>query len=195
METTETTSSVEKLLDAVEHGASIVENAPHEIAHGHGPFYSTPEFWVGVSFVLVILLLSKPVGKLLKSMLHKRIDNIKKRITDANTLKTDAQKLLAEYEKKLSTASNEAKNILKKTENQIALIKKEGIEKLEAQAKIKEREASSRIDSSKKAASEEIIKLTTTLSINAAKIAISQTADNKAQDKLINDSIDYLSKL
>ena len=49
--------------------AGLIETTAHDI-HGQEAFYEHPTFWVAVSFVLVILVLGRPVGKLVKKMLR-----------------------------------------------------------------------------------------------------------------------------
>lgn len=70
-------------MQAADDVSGIIENTAEQL-HGHEEiFYQSAEFWVGVAFVLVVLLLAGPVGRLVRSMLNKRIDNITKRIHDA----------------------------------------------------------------------------------------------------------------
>ena len=83
-------------------------------AHGHGPFYHDPTFWVAISFIVVVVALAKPIGSILKSLIIKRADNIKKSLEEAKALKEQAQELLAEYEKKQRGAEEEAKKIIEK---------------------------------------------------------------------------------
>ena len=96
------------LADTADAAVAAVENA----AHHYGAFYENPEFWVGVAFVMVVILLAKPVGGLIKSMMNKRIDGIAKRINDAAELRDEAQKLLADYEKKFLNAEISHKEFL-----------------------------------------------------------------------------------
>lgn len=57
------------VLNAAGSVANVLENTAHGIG-GHGEsFYLSPEFWVGVSFVVAVVGLAKPVGKALYKML------------------------------------------------------------------------------------------------------------------------------
>lgn len=201
--TIENTTSGKEIIDATQDAvikaadnvSNIIENTADKI-HGHEEvFYQSPQFWVGISFILVILLLAKPISGLVKSLLNKRIDGITKRIHNAANLRDDAQKLLAEYEKKFLHADEEAKAILKKSQKEIEFIKKENLHKLENEMKNKEKEAEDRINATKEKASKEISDLTSEMTINAVKAAILQNLDSKAQDKLIDNSIELLTKL
>lgn len=174
------------------------DNISEIIGHidGHDEvFYQSAEFWVGVAFVLVVVLLAKPIGGLVKSMLNKRIDGIAKRIRDAARLRDDAQKLLADYEKKFLNANKEAEAILAKSQREIEYFKKENLSKLEAEMKLKEKDAEDRIKAAKEKAAKEISDLTSELTIQTVKTAIMKKIDTKTQDKLIDDSISLITKL
>ncbi len=201
--TTENINSGKEIIDAAQNAvmqaaddvSGIIENTADQL-HGHEEiFYQSAEFWVGVAFVLVVLLLAGPVGRLVRSMLNKRIDNITKRIHDAAELRDEAQKLLADYEKKFLNADKEAQAILNKSQKEIEYLKKENLAKLEEEMKIKEKEAEDRITASKEKAAREISDLTSELTIKTVKAAIVKNLDAKTQNKLIDDSISLITRL
>lgn len=183
------------VMQAADDVSEIIENTTDKLHAHEEVFYQSAEFWVGIAFVLVVLALAKPIGNLVKSMLNKRIDGITKRIHDAANLRDEAQKLLAEYEKKFLRANDEAKTILTKSQKEIDYIRKENLSKLEAEMKMKEKEAEDRIVAAKEKAAKEISDLTSELTIKAVKKAIAENLDDKTQDKLINDSINLIAKL
>lgn len=201
--TTENINSGKEIIDAAQNAvmqaaddvSGIIENTAEQL-HGHEEiFYQSAEFWVGVAFVLVVLLLAGPIGRLVRSMLNKRIDNITKRIHDAAELRDEAQKLLADYEKKFLNSDKEAQAILNKSQKEIEYFKKENLAKLEEEMKIKEKEAEDRITASKEKAAREISDLTSELTIKTVKAAIVKNLDAKTQNKLIDDSISLITRL
>ena len=201
--TTENINSGKEIIDAAQNAvmqaaddvSGIIENTAEQL-HGHEEiFYQSAEFWVGVAFVLVVLLLAGPVGRRVRSVLNKRIDNITKRIHDAAELRDEAQKLLADYEKKFLNADKEAQAILNKSQKEIEYLKKENLAKLEEEMKIKEKEAEDRITASKEKAAREISDLTSELTIKTIKAAIVKNLDAKTQNKLIDDSISLITRL
>ena len=147
--------------------AQVVENVEHEVSGHGGAYYENPEFWVGLAFVLVVLMLARPIGRILNLMLNKRIEAIADRITEAQKLNEDAQKLLAEYEKKYLNAEKEAKNILRKSEREIELIKDERLKKLEAEMDMKQKEAEQRIKTAQESAVKEVTALASEMTIKA----------------------------
>ena len=82
--------------------SNIIETTTVELDGHHEAFYQGAEFWVAMAFVLVVAALARPIGKTVVALLKKRIACIISRLEEASTLQEDAQKLLAEYEKKIS---------------------------------------------------------------------------------------------
>ena len=174
--------------------AGLIETTAHDI-HGQEAFYEHPTFWVAVSFVLVILVLGRPVGKLIKKMLEKRIENIISRISEAANLKDDAQKLLVEYERKFVNAEIEAGKILQRSQKEIELLKKENLDKLKNDMVIKEKEAENRLMAARNEAMSEIAGLTSRLTVNAVREAVAAKLSDQKQDELIEQSIAKIANL
>ena len=164
-------------------------------AHHYANFYDNPEFWVGLAFVVVVLLLVKPIRKVGSSLLNKRIDAIAKRINDAQKLKDDAQKLWVEYEKKYLNVQNEAFEIISKSEKEISFMKSERLKKLNEEISRRESEALALIQTAEKKVLVDIQKNSTELSIKAVKNVLSKSLDEKTQDDLIEKSITLLKKV
>ncbi len=183
------------VIDAAGSVVQVVENVEQEISGHGGVFYENPEFWVAVAFVLVVAVLAKPVARLLNEMLNRRIEAIADRITEAQKLNEDAQKMLAEYEKKYLNAEKEARNILRKSEKEIEFLKEDRLKKLEADMEMKQKEAEQRIKTAQEAAMKEITTLTSEMTIRVLKEVLAKNLDKKAQDRLIEASIKEISKL
>lgn len=183
------------VFDAANTVAQVVETVEQEVSGHGGAFYENPEFWVGLAFVLVVLMLARPIGRILNLMLNKRIEAIADRITEAQKLNEDAQKLLAEYEKKYLNAEKEAKNILRKSEREIEMLKDERLKKLEAEMNMKQKEAEQRIKTAQESAVKEITALASEMTIKALKEVLTKSLDKKSQDKLIDESIKTIANL
>ena len=177
------------VLNAADSVANAIETSTHDIGSHHEVFYQSAEFWVAMSFVLVVLLLSFPIARIAKLMLYKRARKIGKRIEDASILKEDAQKLLAEYERKYRKAKQEAQEIITRAEKEINFLKKESLNKMEATMASKEKEVKERIKSSQANALKEISQITTAKTIKTVKQLLLQKIDASTQDKLIDASI------
>ncbi|MBE6444675.1 MAG: F0F1 ATP synthase subunit B [Alphaproteobacteria bacterium] len=177
------------VLNAADSVVNAIEISTHDIESHHEVFYQSAEFWVAASFVLVVLLLFYPISRITKIMLYKRARKIGKRIEDATILKEDAQKLLAEYERKYRRAKQEAQEIITRAEKEINFLKKESLNKMETAMAAKEKEVKERIKSSRANALKEISQITTAKTIKTTKQILMQKIDSVAQDKLIDESI------
>lgn len=183
------------VIEAAENVANIIDNTAAELDGHHEVFYQSAEFWVAMAFVLVVAALARPIGRTVVALLKKRIARIIARIREASALQEDAQKLLADYEKKFLNAESEAAAILKKAEKEVDYFKTESLSKLEQDMRQKEKDAEDRLTSAKEKASQEIVSLTSELTIKAVKKAVAKHLDKAAQSKLIDNSIALLSKL
>lgn len=168
---------------------------PGTDTHHYGSFYENPEFWVGLAFVFVVLALAKPVGSVIAAMIRKRTEGIKNRLDESSALLDDAQKLLADYERKYHNAKKEAAEILEKSQKQIDYIKTENLSKLEQEMRNKEKDAEERINATKEKADKEFTATTASLTIQIVRQAVMDNLSPTAQDKLIDNSIKAVGNL
>ena len=181
------------VLSAASDVVQVLENTAQGL-DGVEPFYLHAEFWVGAAFVLTIVGLAKPVGRVLLKMLRGRGQAIADRIREASDLKEDAQKLLAEYERKFRGAEKEAADILARAERETDIIKRDTLSRLEAEMAIREKEAKARLKAAEVDAMREVTMQTAELTIAAVRKILVESLDEKAQNQLIDASIEYLKK-
>ena len=158
-----------------------------EFVHGHHSevFYKTPEFWVGMAFVLVIIALIGPVSKIVKNALLGRRQGIINRINEAEKLRDDAQILLAQYERKFLHAKDEAKDILDKSNAEIKSLTEYELQKMEKELALKQKEVDTTIEKTKA----EIKELASKKSVSMVKKYVTENLDKKQHEKLIDNSI------
>ena len=184
------------VLNAASSVASVLENTAAEMgAHHNEPFYLSAEFWVAMAFVLAVGSLIRPVSKMLVKMLRKRSQKIEQRIAEVNKLKEEAQKLLADYERKFRGAKKEAASILAKSEREIEMIKKDTLARLEAEMALKEKEAKDRLKAAEDNAAKEIADKTADMTLAIVRKILADSLDDKALSLLIDASIDDLQKI
>lgn len=181
------------VLGAASSVADALENTAQELSeHAAEPFYLEAEFWVGAAFVLVICMLARPVGKAVLGLLRQRGENIAKRISDAVSLKEDAQKMLAEYERKFRGAEKEAAEMLARSEREVEALKKDTLAKLEADMAKREKEVKAHLELAGEEAARDIAVQTADLTIATVKKVLADKLDEKMQDKMINEAIAQL---
>ena len=175
-------SGSRELLDATQQAVvgaagnveTIIQDTAEEL-HGNGEaFYLTAEFWVGMTFVLVVAVLFVPLKKALLAYLGKYAEKEAGRISEAENLKTEARKLLAAYEQKLENLEDEKAGILEKAKKEAGVLKKRGEQ--------------SRAES-------ELTSLVTERTIELLKDTLAAKFDDGARAKLIDESIKRIESL
>jgi len=124
--------------------AVVSENIAHEV-HEEA-FYLSAEFWVGMAFVLVLIVIYKPLSKAINTLISNRINRIKKEFNEAENLKLDAQKIYADYERKILNVEKEVENIISEQQLFINETKEQKIKELNARLKQKEKEVEGKIE-------------------------------------------------
>ena len=149
--------------------------------------------WVGVSFVLFILLVFKPLLKLTNKSLDDKINDIKNKLEDAEKLNLESEKIYNEIEKDriagemkikkiLENASKEARDIEEKMKNNL----KETIKKKENQLEQKLQQTKIKFE---KEISSEILR--SSIDVTKKRI-INDLSDNK-NNSLVENSIDEVN--
>ncbi len=183
------------VLSAASNVVDVLENTVHELGAGAEPYYMHAEFWVGMAFVVAVVALSRPVGSMILRVLKARGEAIATRINDASNLKMEAQKMLADYERKFRNVEKEVADILAKSEQRVELIRSDTLKKLEADIEIKERDVKTRLKNAVDDAAKDVAKKTTELTMSTVRKILNDSLDSKALDKLISSSIDNLDKI
>ena len=149
--------------------------------------------WVGVSFVLFILLVFKPLLKLTNKSLDDKINDIKNKLEDAEKLNLESEKIYNEIEKEriagemkikkiLENASKEARDIEEKMKNNL----NETIKKKENQLEEKLKQTKIKFE---KEISSEILRS----SIDVTKKRIINDLSDSKNNSLVENSIDEVN--
>ncbi|MBQ8464860.1 MAG: hypothetical protein IJ545_02495 [Alphaproteobacteria bacterium] len=182
------------VIEAAENVAEMIDNPDPLTQHAHEAFYQGAEFWVAAAFVLTVALLSRPIYKAVKGMIVKHIDSIRNELNEAEQLQTDAEKLLASYERKFRKVNEEAENILKKSQNEIEYLKKASLSRLEQDMAQKEKDVAEKLQGAKDSALQEIAAVAGSISIKTVETLIQSKLQAKDIDKLIDTSISKIDK-
>jgi F-type H+-transporting ATPase subunit b len=172
---------------------SVAHAASHAAAHAGG--HSTlqdPTFWAGVSFVVVVVGLYSPLKKGIKTLFGVRAEKIKNKLSDARALREDTQKLLADYEKKLHNAEQEADAIVEEARSAALRFKNETKEQLENDLAQKEKQATGKIKMAQNMALEEIRNHVANISMEVTEIVVSDVLKGEKASRLIDEAINEL---
>ena len=92
------------------------------------------QIWTLVTFVVLLVLLAKFAFKPIAQALDRRGETIKKSIEDAEKQRADAKKLMDDYQKQLAEARNEAGKIIEEARQLGERVRKEVVDKANAEA-------------------------------------------------------------
>jgi len=105
----------------------------------------TPEFWVAVGFIILVLAISKKSWSAIKEGLNARSDRIRTSLDEATKLREEAQHLLAEYQRKQRDAAKEIDDLLASARAEAERSIRNAKEALEASVKRREQLALDKI--------------------------------------------------
>lgn len=185
------------IIDAAENVSEVLDKV-NPAAANHAeviPFYADVEFWVGMAFILTLIILARPGIKFIKTAMQKKIASVISEIDEAQKLRDDAQKLLAEYEKKFRHTDEETKSIMADAEKNIENQKKNELAKMKERSVLREKEAKRRITGSTQKAIDEINLSVSGKAVRLAKESIAAYIDKAGKSKLIDEAIADLDKL
>jgi len=95
-------------------------------------FLRDPETWVTVAFIIFVVLAGKPIGRAVAGMLDARAAKIKAQLDEARALRDEAERLLAENQRKQIAAVKEAETILAQAREATERVRREAMANLEA---------------------------------------------------------------
>jgi F-type H+-transporting ATPase subunit b len=156
--------------------------------------YHDPKFWVAVSFTIFVILLFKPVQRLLLKGLDSRTSRIRKELDEAHTLREEAQALLSSYQRKQLDAEEEAKRIIRDAENEAASIAKKAEKDLEEALNRRIELAMQKLNSYESAILFEIRNNAIDIATNTVRRIVEENLSKDASHELVTQSIDHIQK-
>ena len=157
-------------------------------------FLIDTNFWYGVSFAMFVAVIWKYGWPVLIGFLDKRIEEIRDEIDTAESLRTEAHELLAQYQRKHRDAVEEAEQIIKNAQVHADEIKAQAEEDIEEILARREKQLEERIARMQAKAIEEIQEHTANLAIEATAGIIADKLDKKANQSLVDESINTIGK-
>ena len=154
--------------------------------------FSNPTFWVGVGFVLFVVLAWKPISKALIGALDDRAARIKAQIEEAERLRAAAQEVFAEYKAKHAQALQEAQAIVAGAEEQAKRLAAEAATALDAALKRREQQALDKIAQAEAAALLDVRNQTVDIAMAAARQIVAEQVRGQRGADLIEAAIKEL---
>lgn len=156
-----------------------------------------PEFWVAVAFALFVGMLAYlGVHKKAVAVLDERSARIKAELDEARRLRDEAEKLLAEYQRKQAEAEREAQAIIAEARAEAERVAAESRGKMEEFVARRTRLAETKIGQAEAQALADVRAAAADAAVAAAEKILRETAKGKVADDLIAQGIaDVKAKL
>jgi F-type H+-transporting ATPase subunit b len=156
-----------------------------------------PEFWVAVAFVLFLgVLLYAGAHKKILDALDQRGVRIKAELDEARRLREEAQKLLAEYQRKQLQAEREAEAIVAEAKAEAERVAAEARAKMEDFVARRTKMAETKIGQAEAQALADVRAAAADAAVAAAETILRDTAKGKVAEDLIAQGIaDVKAKL
>lgn len=159
-----------------------------------GLIYDT-NFWLAISFVIFCIVIVKAAGKTIIGTLDSRSDKIRTTIAEAETLRTEAQQLLAQYQRKQRDAQKETDAMIEKAKMHAYQITKNAEKELKDHIAMKESQLQDQVARMKDQAMAEMKAHAAHLSAAATADIIQDTMNKKTANTLIDGSIKQIKDI
>jgi F-type H+-transporting ATPase subunit b len=155
--------------------------------------FEDPEFWVALAFVIFLGVLVKfGVPKMALSALDSRSDRIRQALDEARRLRSEAQEVLAQYQRKKADAEKEAEAIIVSARAEAERLASEAKGKVEEFIARRTKMAESKIAQAEAQALADVRAAAADASVAAAEKILAQTTHGAAAENLIAKGISDL---
>lgn len=150
--------------------------------------------WTLLTFAVMFVLLAKLAFKPLAEALDRRGETIKKSLDEAAQQRAEAKKLMEDYQKQLADARNEAKKIMDEGRALGENVRKDVVEKANAEASAIMHRAQEEIGRAKDKSLQELRDTVAQLSVQIAGKVIEKEVSETTHRQLIDNLIRDLAK-
>src|SRR5262244_1790945 len=157
-------------------------------------FLSEPETWVAAAFIIFIAFAAKPIGRAIAGGLDARAAKIKAQLDEARALRDEAERLLAEHQRKQIAAVKEAEGILARAREEAERVRREAAANLEAALGRREKMAMDKIAQAEAQAVADVRNHAVDIAMAAAAKLLKEGIDAGKGDELIDSAIRELDR-
>lgn len=150
-------------------------------------------FWVLISFCVFLFAFFRLGRGPILARLDARIEEIRKEIGAAESLRIEAQELLAQYQRKQRDAAREAAAIIENAKTHAAQITRQAEADLAESLKRREQQVEDRLRRIRESAAAEMRAYAAELAVKATREIIADKMDDKTSARLTEDSIKQVS--
>lgn len=148
--------------------------------------------WGAISFTAVFILLAKVAYPSIKKGMEGRTDRIRGDIATAEKAKTDAEALLADYQRQLADAKNEAGRVIEEGRQTADALRRDLQARAETDIAELRQRAAADVESAKAQAIADLRAEVASLAIGAAEVVVQRNLDRDTQVQLIENYINQV---
>jgi F-type H+-transporting ATPase subunit b len=154
-----------------------------------------PEFWVAIAFVIAVGLVIWKSAPMLTKSLDGRAAKIKTELDEAQRLREEAQRTLAEFQRKQRDAFKEAEQIVALAKSEAERAAAQAARDLEAALQRRQTQALEKIALAEAKARTEVRNTAVDVAIAAVRRVLAEQLDQQRKSRLIDDAIAELPQL
>ncbi|MBO7244053.1 MAG: hypothetical protein J6V53_02055 [Alphaproteobacteria bacterium] len=158
---------------------------------------SNPEFWVGLGFCLVVVLLARPVMAKIKLFAQAQSDSVKNEIDESKKLRQEAEELYSVYENHTKNFEQEKESILEEGKREVFELQKESDSRLSKKIARKKEDVQIRIASIEENTKRDLTNEMMTSVMDKTKSLLAEKnirQSSKDMDKAISDVLSILEQ-
>lgn len=155
--------------------------------------WESPEFWVAMAFLVFMMAAALPVKRALVSALDARSERIRSDIDEAQALREEAQKTLAEYKRKQRDALKEAEEIIAHAKVEAGRLREQAQRDMEASLQRREQSALEKIAQAETQALQDVRSQTVDLALAATAKLLTDNLNKQRSDAMIEQAIQDLA--
>jgi len=149
--------------------------------------------WGGLSFAVLIFLVSKFAWPGMKKGMEGRTERIRGDLAAADGAKADAQRILDDYKAQLADAKNESGRIIEEARQQADALKKDQEQRLQTELTEMRARATADVEAAKNQAIADLRSEVADLAIGAAEVVVQRSLDRDTQRQLVETYIDQVA--
>ena len=148
-------------------------------------------FWVAVSFFIFLgVLVYFKVPQKITNALNTNINSIKNEVDNAEVLKEESKNILSEYEKKISNAKGEIKQLIESATEEADKNVIQTNEEFHVQMENRKKNTEDRIKQMKNQALKDIKNASVKISIQAVEVLLKNSLDKNKLNKIYTSSVE-----
>jgi F-type H+-transporting ATPase subunit b len=150
---------------------------------------NNPTFWVAVAFFVFVGLMVWKARRPVLDGIDARAERIKAELDEAQRLREEAQKALAEYKRKQRDAAKEAEDLLANARHEADLLRRQAAEDLKATLARREKAALDKIAQAEAHALQDVRAQAVDIAIAATAKLLSENVDPTRDQSMVDQAI------